>query len=214
MIFKLSPSDFAYLYDECKKCYYLKVRRNIPRPFTPFPGVFSALNTKIQGNLIGKNLKSLSKDLPDCVVETQEGFVESTTIPDTSCYIKGKYDLLCKNPDDTYTIVDLKISQPNEEKIDKYKTQLYSYKFSLENPVRDKPIKITKMGLLVLYPKSADFENNSIKVDFPPIWMDIPEDERLFFDFIKEVDSLLKGPMPDSNPKCGFCEYINTRKVA
>jgi CRISPR/Cas system-associated exonuclease Cas4 (RecB family) len=211
MLFKLSPSDFAYLYEECKHCFYLKIRKGVPRPFTPFPGVFSALNTGIQGKLIGKNLKDLSKDLPNCIVEMQEGFVESTTIPDTSCYIKGKYDLLCKNPDGTYTIVDLKISQPNEEKIDKYKTQLFSYKFALENPVKDTPVKISKMGLLILYPNSVNFENDSIKVEFPSVWMDIPEDQELFFNFIKEVDTLLKGPIPNINPECGFCEYHTVR---
>jgi CRISPR/Cas system-associated exonuclease Cas4 (RecB family) len=211
MIFKLSPSDIAYLYEECKHCFYLKVRKGVPRPFTPFPAVFSALNTRIQGQLIGKNLQSISKDLPDCTVEMQEGFVESTTIPETSCYIKGKYDLLCKNPDGTYTIVDLKISQPNEEKIEKYKTQLYSYKFALENPVRNTPIKVSKMGLLILYPDSVDIEKETVKANFPPVWMEIPEDEKLFFNFIKEVDTLLKGPIPDITPECGFCEYYSVR---
>ena len=27
-IFKLSPSDFGFLYDECKRCFYLKVKHN------------------------------------------------------------------------------------------------------------------------------------------------------------------------------------------
>jgi CRISPR/Cas system-associated exonuclease Cas4 (RecB family) len=213
MLFKLSPSDFAYLYEECKHCYYLKVKQNIPRPSTPFPAVFTSLNSKIQGKLIGKNLKTLSNNLPDCKVEMQEGFVESTTIPDTSCYIKGKYDLLCKNTDGTYTIVDLKISQPNEEKIDKYKTQLYSYKFALENPLGRSPIKISKMGLLILYPESVKFENNTVAIDFPPVWMDIPEDQDLFFNFIKEVDTLLKGPIPKDSSECPFCRYFDTRNT-
>lgn len=31
MNYKLSPSDFAFLYEECKRCYYLKVIHNISR---------------------------------------------------------------------------------------------------------------------------------------------------------------------------------------
>ena len=211
MNYKLSPSDFAYLYEECKRCFYLKVKENIPRPSTPFPGVFTTLNSMVQTKLIGKNLITLSQDLPDCTVINQEIFVESKTIPNTSCYIKGKYDLLGKNPDGTYTVVDLKISLPSEEKIEKYKTQLFSYKFALENPVSSTPIKITKMGLLIFYPEYVDFIDETSKVNFPPKWMEIPTDEKAFYNFIKEVDDLLEGPVPEMNPSCKFCEYSKIR---
>jgi CRISPR/Cas system-associated exonuclease Cas4 (RecB family) len=210
-LYKLSPSDFAYIYEECKHCFYLKIKEGISRPSTPFPGVFSALNTRIQGSLLRKNLKKLSRDLPDCEVVNQEGFVESVVIHGTSCYIKGKYDLLCKNPDSTYTLVDLKISIPDEEKIEKYKTQLTAYKFSMENPAQEKPIKITRMGLLIFYPDTLSFENNTVDINFPPKWMEIPADDKGFITFIKEVDDLLNGPIPEENPDCGFCKYTKSR---
>lgn len=218
MSYKLSPSDFAYLYEECKHCYYLKIKHGIQHPSMPFPGVFSALNTRIQGNLIGKTLKTLSDNLPDCKVINQEVFVESALVPDTSCYIKGKYDLLCKNDngkqnsDDTYTLVDLKISQPDVDKIEKYKTQLTAYKFALENPKEGSSIKITRMGLLVFYPDTLVFENGIAKIDFPPKWLEIPADENGFFDFIKEIDSLLAGSLPQENPDCKYCNYCKLQK--
>ena len=71
-MYKLSPSDFAYLYEECKLCYCLKVKHGIYQPSMPMPGVFSAINTRLQGNLVGKNLQALSKDLPDGEVINQE----------------------------------------------------------------------------------------------------------------------------------------------
>jgi len=142
-MYKLSPSDFAYLYEECKLCYCLKVKHGISQPSMPMPGVFSAINTRLQGNLVGKNLKKLSSDLPDGEVITQEGWVDSVVVPNTSVYIKGKYDLLIKNPEGTHTLVDLKISQPGEDKIEKYRTQLTAYKFALENPKLGNPIKTT-----------------------------------------------------------------------
>ena len=58
-MYKLSPSDFAYLYEECKHCYYLKIRKGIGRPSMPFPGEFSAINTRLQGNMIGQALREL-----------------------------------------------------------------------------------------------------------------------------------------------------------
>ena len=144
-MYKLSPSDFAYLYEECKLCYWLKVKK----------GVFSAINTRIQGTLIGKNLQSLSADLPQAVVKTQEGWVESKLVPETGVYIKGKYDLLAQAADGGNFLVDLKISQPHEDKIDKYKTQLSAYKFALENPKSGVGVKIARMGLLIFYPDAG-----------------------------------------------------------
>src|SRR3990170_5505491 len=175
-MFKLSPSDFAYLYEECKLCYCLKVKHGIYQPSMPMPGVFSAINTLLQGNLVGKNLKELSPDLPEGKVIIQEGWVSSKIVPKTSVYIKGKYDLLVKNPDGTHSLVDLKISRPGEDKIEKYKTQLTAYKFALENPESGKALKLTKLGLLIFYPDSVSFEGNSAKLNFPPKWLEVPID--------------------------------------
>ena len=210
--YKLSPSDFAYLYEECKLCYYLKVKEGLHRPPSIMPGVFSAINTLIQGDLIGKNLKELSPELPDCIVESQEKFVESIIVPETQCYIKGKYDLLCRNPDDTYTLVDLKISRPDEEKIEKYRTQLTSYKFAMENPRREEPIKITKMGLLIFYPDSVEIEHGTALMNFPPTWMEMTTDEGSFFEFLREINDLLSGKKPEPNSDCKNCEYYDSRQ--
>jgi len=205
--FKLSPSDFAYLYEECKLCYCLKVKHGIYQPSMPMPGVFSAINTRLQGNLVGKNLKNLSKDLPDGKVIIQEGWVESVIVPDTSVYIKGKYDLLVENPDGTHTLVDLKISQPQEDKIDKYKTQLAAYKFALENPKIGEAKKINRLALLIFYPDKVSFDNGIAKLDFPPKWFEVPIDEKGFFDFIKDIDMLLAGPLPEECSTCRWCQY-------
>ena len=206
-IYKLSPSDFAYLYEECKFCYVQKIKNGIYQPSMPMPGVFSAINTRLQGNLVGKNLNSLSPDLPDGEVITQEGWVESIIVPGTSVYLKGKYDLLVKNPDNSYTLVDLKLSQPGEDKIEKYKTQLGAYKFALENPKEGQAYRITKIGLLIFYPDKVVFENGNAMLDFPPKWLEIPIDEAGFSSFIKTVDKFLSGPMPEESETCKWCIY-------
>lgn len=206
-MYKLSPSDFAYLYEECKLCYSLKVKEGISQPSMPMPGVFSAINTRVQGSLVGKNLQTLSPDLPDGEVVKQEGFVESIVVPETEVFIKGKYDLLVKNKDETYTLVDLKISSPDPGKIDKYKTQLGAYKFALENPAKDKPVKITKLALLIFYPDTVEFKDGLAQLAFPPKWLEIPIDDAGFLSFVKEINTLLAGPMPKEEPNCKWCQY-------
>lgn len=206
-MYKLSPSDFAYLYEECKLCYYLKIKHGIYQPSMPMPGVFSAINTRLQGTLVGKDLRTLSKNLPEGIVESQEGWVESKLVPDTDVYIKGKYDLLVKRSDGTHLLVDLKISQPDENKIDKYKTQLAAYKFALENPAHGEPLHLTKLGLLIFYPDEVSFKDGKALLTFPPSWLEIPIDDRGFLDFTKNVDKLLQGPTPDESSICKWCRY-------
>lgn len=206
-LYKLSPSDFAYLYEECKLCYYLKAKGIIERPKGIMPGVFNAINSRVQGSLIGKNLKTLSPDLPDGEIVSQEGFIESIVIPGTSVFIKGKYDLLMKNPDGTHTIIDLKLSQPDEDKAEKYATQLAAYKFAFEHPKFGEPLKITKMALLIFYPDKVYFEKGLAMLDFPHTWMEVSIDDKKFGEFIKTVDKLLSGPEPEASETCKWCIY-------
>lgn len=206
-MYKLSPSDFAYLYEECKLCYWLKVKHGIYQPSMPMPAVFSAINTRLQGTLVGKSLQSLSKSLPEGKVKLQEGWVESKQVPSTNVFIKGKYDLLVRRPDKTHLLVDLKISQPNDNKIDKYKTQLGAYKFALENPASGSLIKITKLGLLIFYPDDVSFEKGKALLHFPPKWLEVPIDEKGFLTFAEEIDNLLSGPTPKEGESCKWCQY-------
>lgn len=207
MNYKLSPSDFAYLYEECKCCYYLKIKNGISRPQMPFPGVFSALNTRLQGSLIGKNLNELSPLLPEGIVESQEGFIESKVVPGTNLYIKGKYDILVKQSDGTYLIVDFKISQPSEEKIVKYQTQLQAYHYAFEFPTKNAPKEITKLGLIIMYPDKVAFAKGQAYISFPPKWLAIDIKKDIFIKFIQGVQKLLEGPMPPEYPNCNWCKY-------
>ena len=206
-MYKLSPSDFAYLYEECKLCYYLKVKHGIEKPKSIMPAVFTAINTRLQTPLVGQDWRLVSPDLPEGTVVKQEGFVTSKAVPGTDIYIRGKYDLLVERPDGTFILVDLKISKPDEDKIEKYKTQLGAYKFALENPADDVAIRITKIGLLVFYPDTVTFEDGEAIFHFPPKWLEVPIDDVGFLKFAKEVDDLLSDPVPKEGENCKWCEY-------
>lgn len=206
-MYKLSPSDFAYLYEECKHCYYLKVRKGITRPQALMPGIFTAINTRLQGMLIGKDLRALSPVLPEGLVESQEGFVESQKIPGTEVFIKGKYDILVLQPDGTYMLVDFKLSQPSDDKVPKYQTQLQAYHYAFLHPVRGEVKNITKMGLIIMYPNQVKFEDGQALMTFPPKWMEIEINNDKFMEFINGVSTLLEGPTPPENPNCNWCKY-------
>ena len=52
-MYKLSPSDFKYLYQDCKHCYYQKATGVIKElPSIGMPGVFSKMNSLLQKGLM------------------------------------------------------------------------------------------------------------------------------------------------------------------
>ena len=206
-MFKLSPSDFAYLYEECKHCFYLKVKLGIDRPKSVFPAVFGAINTRIQGNMVGKDLRELAASLPEGVVESQEKQVSSDKIPGTDLYVGGRYDLLVRFADGTHMVIDLKLSKPSDEKVEKYKSQLWSYVYAFEHPAKGDPIQISKTGLLVFYPDAVTFSDQVASVTFPPTWLEVPIDREAFETFIGEISSMLEGPTPPEDQKCEWCKY-------
>ena len=206
-MYKLSPSDFAYLYEECKHCYYLKVRRGINRPQGVFPAIFGAINTRLQGMLVGKDLRTLSPVLPQGLVESQEGYVESQKVPGTQVYIKGKYDILVLQPNGSYMLVDFKLSNPSEDKISKYQTQLQAYHYAFLHPARGEVKNISKMGLIIMYPDQVKFIDGSAHMTFPPKWMEVEIHNDKFLDFINKVSGLLEGPTPPENQNCSWCQY-------
>ena len=56
----LAPSDFAFLWDECPRCFYLKVVRKQGRPRTPFPKVFGTIDRAMKSFYMGQRAESLA----------------------------------------------------------------------------------------------------------------------------------------------------------
>lgn len=171
------------------------------------PGIFGAINTRVQGKLAGQNLKSLAADLPDIKIINQEGWVESITVPGTQLFIKGKYDLLAENDDGTHTLIDLKLSTPDVGKIEKYQSQLWGYKFALEHPKNGPKYTISQMGLLIFYPDRVAFHKNEAMLTFPPKWLEVKADDKQFLSFMKSINDLLTEPLPAESPACKWCQY-------
>ena len=67
-MYKLSPSDFKYLYEDCKHCYYQKVKKGITLPSIGMPGIFSKMNSLLQEAIMGMNLKEVNSELPSGII--------------------------------------------------------------------------------------------------------------------------------------------------
>jgi len=103
--------------------------------------------------------------------------------------------------------VDLKISKPSDGKAQMYQSQLWAYQYALENPDEGDPLKISKLALLIFYPESVLFENGQANLTFPPQWLEVEYNHDGFMNFMKEVNTLLVGPLPDEGETCKWCAY-------
>lgn len=207
-IYKLSPSDFAYLWNECKHCYYQKVKLGIYHSGI-FPSMFGRINSLLQTSIMGKNLRDVHPELPSGIIEIQEGYMKSQPIPGTKdCYISGRFDILSRLDDNTHAVIDFKITTPDEEKIQKYATQLHAYKYALENPNNgNKPLKISHMGVVSINPEDMKLMDGKIVFTTSPTWHPVKEDMDSFYNLVKEISIVLNGELPIPSETCNLCRY-------
>lgn len=214
-MYRLSPSDFKYLWEDCKHCYYQKVKLGIAPPSTPFPAVFTRMNTLLQNSIMGMNLQTINSGLPSGLIEVKEGYLKSKPVPGAlDCFISGRFDVLTRLDDGTYTVIDFKITEPKEDQIRKFSSQLHAYKFALENPIIGEPKKISKMGLIAVSPNEIAFNEGHVVFKTKPHWFPIEEDMKSFYELIANISSVLNGRLPMPSESCYLCTYRARFQVA
>ena len=80
-IWTLNPSDFAFLWEECKRCFWLKVTRDFRRPQIPMAKIFTVIDEEMRKHFAGRRTGDVLPALPSGVLDTQEHWVESVPLP-------------------------------------------------------------------------------------------------------------------------------------
>ena len=220
MNYKLSPSDLTFLYEGCKRCFYLKMVHNIAQPSIPLPSIFAQIAGLLKNHYDGKQTSELHVDIPPGTVSHGEKSVRSQIIQlpkhNDTCYISGRFDIVVSFEDGTYGVIDFKTSNPNTESANLYSRQLHAYAYALEHPDHGALAlyPVTKLGLLYFYPSSIDqqgIERLSYEADIT--WVEIKKDEQSFLNFIDELLDVLESPAaPEHSPDCRWCKY--TQKLS
>ena len=212
---KLSPSDLTFLWDECKRCFYLKYHHGITRPAAPFPGIFGTIDRLMKEHFQGQPTTALDPTIPPGTVRFAERWVESApvSIPDHPMqgFIRGKFDTVIAFDDGSYGIVDFKTTEPRPSHVQFYSRQLHAYAFALEHPAPKKfaLFPISRLGLLVVTPHAMEV-NDSGQIAYlgRVTWMEIQRDEAGFLQFLSEVLTFLEQPSPpEASANCGYCQY-------
>jgi hypothetical protein len=218
--YKLSPSELTFLYEGCKRCYYLKVVHNISQPSIPLPSIFSKIAGLLKDYYSGQPTGALHAELPPGVVKYGEQYVKSEPIQiagyNATCHISGRFDITVEFEDKTYGVIDFKTGNPEGEYCALYSRQLHAYAYALEHPAPGalSLSPISKMGLLYFYPsKISQSSMEWLSFDARIHWIEVNKDEQWFLDFVREVLGLLQSAeLPNPSPDCRWCGYISKLK--
>lgn len=215
--FKLSPSDFGFLLQECQACYYDKYVSKKYRPRYNMPGIFTIIDGLMTSFFDNKPTSYISKELPPGIITLGGVQVKSRPmlVKDFNCNITidGKVDSLIQFEDDTIGVIDFKTTTPQKKTAEHYFSQLMCYTLALENPYDPNFIKtcsVSKLGLCCFSPKhfGEGVDNVGLMGDLE--WIEIEKDKVKFKQILKDVAKLLTGPRPEPNAYCSYCNFKNS----
>lgn len=217
----ISPSDLTFLWEECPRCFYLKVMRKFSRPSMPFPKIFTRIDGLMKTYFQERSTHEFSQDLPAGSIRFKDQWVVSRPITmggqTTTLTIRGKFDCVVNFEDGTYGVVDFKTSEARPEHIPFYSRQLHAYTHALEYPA---PMKlglspVTRMGLFVVEPTDMiRLPDGRIAYIGNVTWQECPRDDRWFYEFLGDILNVLEQPEPPlSGEACTFCKYREASRL-
>jgi PD-(D/E)XK nuclease superfamily protein len=211
----LSPSDFAFLWEECRRCFYLKVVNNFRRPKSPMPRIFTAIDSEMKMRYGGLRTAEAMPFLPPGVIDASVSWVESRPLPvprhSSLVSLRGKLDTLVRFDDETYGVIDFKTSGVRDQHVGLYTRQLHAYALALENasPGNLSLSPVSKLGLVIFEPAVFSGGGDAPGCLTGPVsWKEIPRSNAAFLAFLADVVDLLEMPVPpEPSPACQWCQY-------
>lgn len=211
---KLSPSDFAFLWEECPRCFYAKVAQGFPRPFGPFPKIFNNIDAAMKAHYNDRRLR-LAPGLPPGVIRFSDEWVGSAPIAlpgrSMTCTIRGRFDSVIEFDNGTYGVLDFKTADVRDPHVALYARQLHAYALALEQAAAGEFSvgPISRLGLLVFQPAYFSLgRRNVATLGGNLAWLEIPRDDAAFLGFLHQVVGLLEQPTPPAGAaNCSWCRY-------
>lgn len=213
--FTLSPSDFGFLYKECKTCFYNKYVKKIFRPKQHMPGIFIKIDNLMTQCFDNQPVSLISEDLKDGIVTLGQAKVQSKPIPckdfDCEIILSGRVDSLIQFDDGTMGILDFKTTEPYQGSAEIYFNQLMSYLVTLEHNDEsvNKHYEVTDIGLCYFTPDEfINIDQMKYSLGGNVKWAPLEIDKKKFKNFLKDVAKLLSSDeAPAPGEKCQFCNY-------
>ena len=120
--------------------------------------------------------------------------------------LRGKIDAYIDHGS-FFSIIDFKVTNIDEKKIEVYKTQLLSYAIMFEKPNKEylKLTPIKNLGIFCFEPEKIQSVDKNPSFNMKTQYYPIQRDDDYLFKFITEILDFLEGPKPNFDEKCGLC---------
>jgi hypothetical protein len=215
-IYTLSPSDFAFLWKDCPRCFYRKVVQGIVPPRSIMPSLFNRIDQTMKMRMEEVGLASFVLDAPASKVLRSDGRVLSAVYRSRNggpgVRIKGIYDTVLALEDGGFALVDLKTTASSPKLIYTYYSQLHAYAFALEQAETPEQVvaPIKRLGLIAFEPlRFTSREDGSAALVGKNTWLEVPRDDQPFFAFLDSVVELLAADEPPPSGRfCQLCQYL------
>ena len=204
-----SPSEFAFGYSGCKRCYYdLKV--NDIRINFGFPTIFSKIDSIQKKFYHNKSSKYLNTNkVPEGIIKTDYAKLHKSEVlydhKDRAFQLRGKIDAYIDHKD-FFSIIDFKVTNISEKKSLTYMTQLNSYAIMFEKPDQNylklNPVK--NLGIFCFEPENLILKNTPA-LEMSTQYFEIKRNDDLYLKFITDVIDFLEGDIPSLNNECSLC---------
>lgn len=212
---KVSPSDFAFLYEDCKRCFWLKCNKDMVPPSKPMASIFNRIDKHEKAAFQGGMLSDIHPSLPRGRIVASNVWCQSTYVeyPELNYqhYIKGVLDSIMQMEDGSYQIIDFKTSDTSAyAKL--YEHQLHAYAYSLLNPMNSydkiEYFPISGIGLIIFDPdlgfEVTDGGIGSLKGTLT--WKPLEYSMDNFIEFMHEfAKNVASDEEPDFSSKCPYC---------
>lgn len=211
-VFTLSATDLVFLWEQCPRCFYLKIASRLPPPRLPLPRIFNEIDRRMKERFAAWLARGAIPDLPDGrPVPLREVCSAPVPVGRVQCVLRGQPDAVLRLADGSYAVVDFKTAPLEPDLLERYHPQLHAYAWALERPTHaaHRYAPVTRLGLLVFAPagfRSARPGRASLAGQLR--WVPLPRDDRRFRRLLTRVAAVLDGRRPPpAAPDCPICRY-------
>jgi hypothetical protein len=219
--FTVRPSDFAYIYDKCPRCYWRKAR-GVQEPrdnnFIALGDMFDEAGKVGLGPAQLFGLCGISG-----VSNTSLGFQSVKSKPITfgnvELLISGKFDKAFLLEDSTsVAIIELKSSKITPDKLLRFRMQTHCYLWALENPLEGEARQVEELAVISFSPVSgkalAVREDGQCAIRGQLVGNRLEIDRAWFLGEMEKVANVLSLPSPPNAGRwCGFCKSVEDAKA-
>lgn len=212
----LSPSSIG-LYQECERCFWLKMNEGVRRPSGPFPSLPSGMDRILKEHFDryraeGEQPPELAGTSIDAVPYPDAGFVEACRDwksepvyedAETGVVLKGGVDELLETEDGDIIVLDYKTRgwPPRDDTTEYYVDQLNLYNLILRENGHD----TADVSLLLYYYPDTVREDGDVVFHTQPDT--VPVDIEGAKDLVRDAVEVMEGDIPEHSDDCDFCDW-------